>query len=185
MRAMHGRQAFRCGFTLVELLVVISVIALLSAMLLPAAHKAREQARRTHCLSTLDQLGKAVGLYADDSGQWYPCASCMPSTEPKERALPPLSALLSPRYVPREILECPDDLPTDPEYHFPTYFAGEGMSYEWAEILNYQKIGRPIEHHFIRIEAVPILRDYEPFHKAGGSRVGINGLFYDNHVEAL
>ena len=42
-----------------------------------------------------------------------------------------------------------------------------------------------IGHRFIRVEFIPILRDYEPFHRRGGTKVGINGLFSDNHVEAL
>jgi prepilin-type N-terminal cleavage/methylation domain-containing protein len=172
------------AFTLVELLVVISVIALLSAILLPVAHKVRGQARRSRCLNNLDQLGKAISLYADDNEQWYPCATLMPSTEPKG-GLPRIRDLLSPRYVTPEVFECLDDRATDPAYKFPTYFEGEGSSYEWAELLNHQKAGRPITHRFIRVEDIPILRDYEPFHRSGGSRVGINGLYYDNHVESL
>jgi prepilin-type N-terminal cleavage/methylation domain-containing protein/prepilin-type processing-associated H-X9-DG protein len=54
------------GFTLVELLVVIAVIAILAAMLLPAVGGARSAARRTVCLSNKRQLALALRLYAAD-----------------------------------------------------------------------------------------------------------------------
>ena len=54
------------GFTLVELLVVIGIIAVLVAMLLPALNKARAQARSTVCLSNLHQIGIGLNAYAHD-----------------------------------------------------------------------------------------------------------------------
>ncbi len=61
-----SRRSAKAGFTLVELLVVISVISLLIALLLPALSSAQRQARSTACLTTMRGLAQAAFTYQAD-----------------------------------------------------------------------------------------------------------------------
>src|SRR5512146_1538478 len=63
----------RHGFTLIELLVVIAIIAILAAILFPVFAKAREQARKTACISNIKQLGLASLMYVQDYDETFPC----------------------------------------------------------------------------------------------------------------
>jgi prepilin-type N-terminal cleavage/methylation domain-containing protein len=62
----------RRGFTLIELLVVIAIIAILAAILFPVFARARENARRTSCMSNLKQIGLGFMQYTQDYDEKFP-----------------------------------------------------------------------------------------------------------------
>jgi len=73
-RIPAARDVRSGGFTLVELLVVIGIIALLISMLLPALNKARESAKALACASNMRQAGLAIRMYQDDNKGFLPRA---------------------------------------------------------------------------------------------------------------
>jgi len=60
------------AFTLIELLVVIAIIAILAAILFPVFARAKEAAKKSKCLSNLDQLGLAFDMYLNDAEDHCP-----------------------------------------------------------------------------------------------------------------
>ena len=78
---MQLQNSRRRAFTLIELLVVIAIIALLAAILFPVFARARENARRTSCMSNLKQMGLAAMQYVQDYDEFYP-GNLVATTEP-------------------------------------------------------------------------------------------------------
>lgn len=99
----------RRAFTLVELLVVLGILAVLSAILFPVFARARESARKTTCVAQLSQLYKAAKMYIDDNDRTLVPAR----TEAVGSGTRGVTwcVLLQPYLQSRQVLICP----TDPE----------------------------------------------------------------------
>ena len=100
----------RDAFTLIELLVVIAIIAILAAILFPVFARARENARRTSCLSNMKQIGLGALQYAQDydekwmTGLHDGAESFFPSGVPVTWDLE-----LQPYLKSTQVLTCPSD----------------------------------------------------------------------------
>lgn len=75
----EGVRSQRRGFTLIEVLIVITIIAIIAALLFPVFSAAREKARQASCASNMRQLGMAFLMYAQDYAEMLPNAA--PFTE--------------------------------------------------------------------------------------------------------
>jgi prepilin-type N-terminal cleavage/methylation domain-containing protein len=80
-----GRKVYpRGGFTLIELMTVLGIVAVLASLLLPAITRSREQARAAVCMNNMRQLSYGVFLYADDKNDELPWAGAPDRNRPED-----------------------------------------------------------------------------------------------------
>ena len=125
----------RAAYTLVELLVVLSILAVLAGLILTGALAIRRRADVAHCASNLTQLGVAIRLYITDCGTvplvYYSCDGCFPP--PKRPPSPPpdhdIQFVLGDYKVQSDVFYCPATLRLRPpentfKYQFNFYASG-------------------------------------------------------------
>ena len=159
------------GFTVIELLVTITIVGVLAAILFPVFSRAREQGRKTTCASQLKQLGVAVRLYVDDWKR-LPIIAAQPSVTPHK---PRLTAALAHYSKSDAIYRCPTDS---------AYYLAQGSSYGWVELFDGLS---PLHLRFMSydLSQAPCLLDAEAWHGASSPQGGKNGVWYDGHVKFI
>ena len=190
----------RRGFTLIELMVVIAIIALLLAILLPALGSAKNSARRLACATNLKQIGVGLQRYLGRNYDRYPAASFMPSVvkefNPDEKPIYIADVLLSDVGGEPNIFQCPNDSPDsgrDAPNTGRSYFQSEKSSYEYRtflagttiqEVVNAMK--NPTRRFRRRRNRSPqniyVFRDYQNFHGQPGKPGARRYLYADGHV---
>ncbi len=99
----------RPGFTLVELLVVIGIIALLMSVLLPALNRARQQARTVACAANMRQVGQAMYLYVAQQKK-YPTNFFFPAPGQLWYEPDRIGGIVAPNgYAKAGVMTCPED----------------------------------------------------------------------------
>lgn len=164
----------KSGFTLVELLVVISIIALLMGILTPALASARRSAYKTACKQNLHGCAIGFRMYMDDNRNYMPKIYNMPnSTVPDDVNSVSLYAALGKYISGKEALKCPAD--RYPEKGT-SYWKEEGSSYEYNTHLNNKRLEDDWFAQRFGTKEVWILKDYDGFHgKKGGREEGMGG----------
>lgn len=168
----------RRGFTLVELLATMAVIAGLAGLILPATRNLLKRADSVACAGNLRQIGLAALLYSADNNQTLPVIEPWPSAPlyPPADGVKPIWEVLGPYGISGRSLVCRCDL-SGPDYH-----AREGSSYEWCPMANGQNV-QSLKFFWgpmpdgITISRLIIAFDYSNIH--GGAS---NVLFGDGHV---
>ncbi len=169
------------GFTLLELLLTISLVALLAGLVLPVTESFRAKAESAACASNLRQIGLAVLLKVQDNGNIYPLVEGNPEDPvyAPEDGAKSLSDNLKPYGITDRSLRCLSDVKDK------NNFGSKGSSYEWFSFIDGEqavsaKIYLPEGTLVLPLMRFPIAADYELVH----SRKRMNILFADGHVDS-
>jgi prepilin-type N-terminal cleavage/methylation domain-containing protein/prepilin-type processing-associated H-X9-DG protein len=154
-------------FTLIELLTVISIIAILAALLLPTLGKARGRAKLTQCKSNLKQIGTAFASYMIDYKDVFPIAAQKPTINTSD---PRIADVLLPYAGSANVFKCPVDVQPENAYdggtESKTFFEAEGSSYEYVSWIGGKKLSGTFGRRHKRSSAERIVMfDYECFHR--------------------
>ena len=169
---MHGTKK---GFTLIEVLVVIAIIALLVSIVYPSLHQAMAAAKRTQCAANLHAVAVAFRMYLNQSYEIMPLAAQMPSLKLNDN--PRIADVLGPYLASPQSLKCPADTKD--------YYISEGSSYEYQSTLGGQKVSDSFLSKRWGEQRTPVMNDYKPFHGKAGTEGAMNFLFADGHVDDL
>ena len=185
------------GFTLVEIIVAIAIIAVLAALLFPVFGSARKGGQVRVCTSNLHQLGLSVHMYAADWDDRIPFApdpmdkkTIGNSTTSRDSFVQLIASIpydvrspLAPYGTVPQLWRCPlDKFPTPPPLVQPTFFQECGSSYWYDD--RHALTGWSLGDYTLPAQNV-IMTDYYPSHLDDDVDSNcLNLLFADLHVKS-
>ena len=191
---LESLMSRRPGFTLMELLMVISVITILAVVLLPVCAQVRASTQTATCLSNQRQLGEAVSLYTQDYDECFPQThpTATPWTFPEDEItlVTPWRTLMEPYVRSPRLFRCPSDWGA-PNWH-PTTYAPNGYTVYGASLAAVEQPSNTI--YSAELQPGALLDDFSPWDGAESlmdtlavSRHsgGAIYLFVDGHAKRL
>lgn len=190
-------RSSRSGFTLVELLTVMTIIAIIAALLFPVLSQAREGARKSTCLSNLRQLGNAIALYQADYDGLYPYGldgldrsyadpvDIFPEPYAAEaRKMGDVRVLLHPYVHSAELFRCPSEHPLPSALNFNrSLYELYGSSYKYCP---FPAMLHTTEAYFRRPAEAFLMSDIRTWHVGSSAWDGRwNELFADLHAKSV
>jgi len=162
----------KAGFTLLELLVVITIIGLLMSMGMAGFDRMKRQAKSHQCTGKLRSLGAALNLYMADNNLMMPTLAAG-RDDINDDEMPTLDMILLEHVNSKDAFRCPSD--------HQGLWEKTGTSYFWNSLVNGQAMG---SMNFMGLtknqSGIPLISDKENFHRSVGDEVNI--LYADGHV---
>lgn len=163
----------RRGFTLLELMVAIGVIAVIAAIIVPSYAIVRARAAQTTCLGNLKALGGALNLYLQDHQMMMPPLEA--GRADKNESLPVIDNTLDKYVDDIRVFTCPAGRALAEK---------SGTSYYWNSLLSKPEPQSAVNLNFFGVvtdlSRIPIMVDKEGWHKHTDDKV--NHLFADGHA---
>lgn len=183
-------RSCRAGFSLIELLVVMSIIALLIGILLPALGPAMNAGRQTRCAANLRGIGQGIELYKNDFREVYPVARYMPQPWLSGDPAPSFNVAVGNYIEPLSMAyQCPGDKTVfDFEYtDADGVLRPSGSSYTYSSGLSGDRIEETffVKRLGITPGMVPVMRDFDggTYETQDGQFVSVN--FFHNQRRLL
>ncbi|MDD2706953.1 MAG: prepilin-type N-terminal cleavage/methylation domain-containing protein [Verrucomicrobiae bacterium] len=192
---MKFRHPKHSAFTLTELLVVITILSIMSALLMPALSQAREKARQITCMNNLRQLGASIAAYATEYDDWLPLVDNGGSSPLPDAASSswiyciPLMRNIGVNDIAKNktALRCPSDKTPQSYYSgavLVSYCANYNAGSSWvgrykklSEFSNPSATAWAVESNYTRRGSYGDFAYWDYFHTGG-----MNVLFLDGHV---
>ncbi len=171
LSTLHSSPPTLGGFTLVELLVTIAILAVLMAIAVPTYQKIAAGGQATACVGNLRQIGVALGTYLGEHNMTMPHLAA--GRKRLEDDVPVIDNTLDRYLADKRVFRCPGDRMRFAET--------TGTSYHWNVTLNDQALA---SLRFLQLteeqSRIPIIGDKEGFHPYIDNRVNI--LYADGHA---
>ncbi len=178
------------GFTLIELLVVIAIIAILAAILFPVFARARENARRSSCLSNTKQIGIGILQYTQDYDEKFP----MVETTELAETVGWWGVMVQPYIKSKQVFFCPSDSSVSASQELTFRNVSYGYNYLFLSSptgVAIASVESPSETLVLTDKDIPtsggttvryaISYNYEPYYPTARHFNGTNVAYVDGH----